>query len=205
MFAVFRFASGAAFTRCPPTTPEDNAVFAGGTCNQGNSFGDYNGARLPMTKQFDLRLTKGFGIGGLDFVAYSEVRNLFNFKNINTVFAQTNDVVNTAERDKNRAGNLSEFANEATSNGVFGTDQSIDLRFGGAGVAGCGNWIKGGVSATPNCVYLIRAEQRYGDGDGVFSLAEQTRASDALYYVARGINNFTNAPRSIRLGLEVNF
>ncbi|MFN8652369.1 MAG: TonB-dependent receptor [Gemmatimonadales bacterium] len=205
VFAVFRFASGAAFTRCPPTTPEDNAVFAGGTCNQGNSFGDYNGARLPMTKQFDLRVTKGFGVGGLDFTAYSEVRNLFNFKNINTVFAQTNDVVNTAERDKNRAGNLSEFANEATSNGVFGTDQSIDLRFGGAGVAGCGNWIKGGVSATPNCVYLIRAEQRYGDGDGVFSLAEQTRASDALYYVARGINNFTNAPRSIRLGLEVNF
>jgi hypothetical protein len=210
VFAVFRFSSGLAFTRCPPGTPEDNSVFAGaagtgGTCNQGNSFGDFNGARLPMQKEFDLRVTKGFGVGGLDFTAYSEVRNLFNFKNILTVFSQTNDVVNSAERDKRLAGNLSEFANEATDNGVLGTDQSIDLRFAGAAAAGCGGWTRSGTSATPNCVYLIRAEQRYGDGDGVFSLAEQTRASDALYNVTRGISNFTNAPRSIRLGMEVNF
>ena len=211
LFAVFRFSSGLAFTRCPPLTPEDNGVFAiaggtGSTCNQGNSFGDFNGARLPMTKQFDLRITKGFGVGGLDFTAYSEIRNLFNFKNIVNVFSQTNDIVNKAERDKNLDGNLKEFANEASANGVYNAgDQSIDLRFGGAGAAGCGNWTRGGASASPNCVYLIRAEERYGDGDGVFSLAEQTRASDALYYVTRGINQFTNTPRSVRLGLEVNF
>jgi hypothetical protein len=211
VFAVFRFSSGLAFTRCPPTTPEDNAVFAGaagtgGTCNQGNSFSDFNGARLPMQKLFDLRVTKGFGIGGLDFTAYSEIRNLFNFKNINTVFSQTNDVVNNAERDKTRLGNLQEFANEAKANGVYGADNSIDLTFGGAGVAGCGSWTAGGDNATPNCVYLIRAEQRYGNGDGVFDQTEQVRASDARYYAGgRGLNSFTNSPRSIRLGLEVNF
>ena len=212
VFAVFRFSSGLAFTRCPPGTPEDNSIFAGaagigGTCNRGNSFGDFNGARLPMQKQFDLRLTKGFGIGGMDFTAYSELRNLFNFKNINTVFSQTNDIVNNAERDKRRDGDLAEFANEATTNGVFGADQSIDLRFAGAGASGCGSWTNaaGNANASPNCVYMIRAEQRYGNGDGVFSLAEQTRASNAFYLFNRGVSSFTNAPRSVRLGIEVNF
>jgi len=212
VFAIFRFASGLAFTRCPVDDPEDDNVFAqqagtGSTC--GRRFeGDFNGARLPMFKQFDLRLTKGFGVGGLDFTAYSEVRNLFNFKNINTVFSQTNDVVNRQERDKNLAGNLTEFQNEATANGVFGNDNSIDLRFAGAGRSGCANWTNAtGDSATPNCIYMIRAEQRYGNGDGVFSLDEQTRASDAWYnaFLGRGINSFTGAPRSVRLGMEVNF
>jgi outer membrane receptor for ferrienterochelin and colicin len=212
VFATFRFASGLAFTRCPIEVAEDDNIFAqqagtGSTCSR-RFEGDYNGARLPMFKQFDLRLTKGFGIGGLDFTAYSEVRNLFNFKNITTVFAQTNDVVNSQERDKNLSANLDEFQNEAEANGVFGADQSIDLRFAGAGRSGCANWTNaGGESATPNCIYMIRAEQRYGDGDGVFNLDEQTRASDAWYnsFLGRGINSFTGPSRQVRLGLEVNF
>ncbi len=210
VFAVFRFASGLAYTRCPPDNPEDDNVFAiaagtGSTCDRGNSFSDFNSARLPMTKQFDLRITKGFGIGGLDFTAYSEIRNLFNFKNITNVFSQTNDVVNNTERDKVRRGNLDEFANEARDNGVLGADNSIDLSFAGAGIAGCGNWIDDGKNSAANCVYLIRAEQRYGNGDGVFDVTEQTRASDARYFVTRGISNFTGAPRVVRLGFEVNF
>jgi Carboxypeptidase regulatory-like domain/TonB-dependent Receptor Plug Domain len=210
VFAIFRFASGLAFTRCPVDIPEDDNVFAGGAGTTGTCSrrfeGDYNGARLPMFKQFDLRLTKGFGVGGLDFTAYSEVRNIFNFKNINTVFAQTNDIVNPQERSKVNRGDLDEFANEATANGVFGADNSIDLRFAGAGRSGCANWTNAaGTSATPNCVYMIRAEQRYGDGNGIFTLAEQTRASDALYFWNRGVSNFTGSPRSVRLGLEVNF
>ncbi len=43
-------------------------------------------------------------------------------------------------------------------------------------------WLSGGgLPAAPNCVYLIRAEERYGNGDHVFDLDEQRRASDALY------------------------
>jgi hypothetical protein len=206
VFAIFRFASGLPFTRCGDE-PENDAILAepNGTCGRSIQ-GDYNGARLPMFKQLDLRLTKGFRLGGLDLTAYSEIRNLFNFKNINTVFAKTNDVVNDHERKKVRDGDLEGFRNEATANGVFEGDNSIDLRFGGAGRGGCGSWTtSAGTSATPNCIYLIRAEQRYGDGDGVFSEAEQIRASDALYYVTRGISSFTGTPRSVRLGMEVNF
>jgi hypothetical protein len=206
-YATFRFSSGVAYTRCPVDVAEDDNVFAGTVCSRSIE-GDYNGARLPTVKVFDFRLTKGFGIGGLDFTAYTEVRNLFNFKNINTVFAQTNDVKNDRELAKNRTGDLDEFANEADHNGVYGADNSIDLRFGNTAgdASGCGNWeTSGGASAAPNCVYMIRAEQRYGNGDGIFTEAEQTRASDALYYVNRGIASFTGTPRTFRLGFEVNF
>ena len=62
-----------------------------------------------------------------------------------------------------------------------------------------------GDPASPNCVALIRTEERYGNGDHRFDLSEQRRASDALYYTVRGIHNFTGAPRRMRLGIEVNF
>jgi hypothetical protein len=207
VFATFRYASGTPYTRCPQNDPQDNAVFSGNPCSR-NIEGDFNGARLPAFKQFDLRVTKGFGVGGLDFTAYADVRNLFNFRNILSVFAQTNDVVNTAERDKIRRSELESFAREATANGVLQTDSTIDLRFGGITDprAGCGAWVRNdGVSATPNCVYLIRAEERYGNGDHLFSQAEQIRANDALYGVFRGLSSFTGQPRQVRLGLEVNF
>ena len=210
MFATFRFASGLAYTRCPVDVPEDDNVISGqagtgSTCSR-NIEGDYNGARLPSTKQFDLRLTKGFGLGRLDVTAYTDIRNLFNFTNVTNVFAQTNDTKNNQERDRIREAELQDFKAEAEQNGVYGTDNSIDLRFSGAGTGGCGTWTnKSGESAAPNCIYLIRGEQRYGDGDGIFSEQEQIRANDALYYVFRNQASFTGAPRQVRLGLEVNF
>ena len=62
-----------------------------------------------------------------------------------------------------------------------------------------------GASAVADCVYLIRAEERFGNGDGVFTLAEQQAASDASYMVNRGTNSFTGQGRRLRLGLELNF
>ena len=46
-------------------------------------------------------------------------------------------------------------------------------------------------ASAPNCIYLQRTEQRYGDGDGIFTVSEQTRAVDALYNHIRGEQNFT--------------
>jgi hypothetical protein len=202
LFATFRFASGLSYTRCPVDIPEDDNVFAQGVCSK-DIEGEYNGASLPSQKQFDLRVTKGFGFGRLDFTAYADIRNLFNFENINNVFAQTNDITNSRERDKIRTSELGSFRDEAEENGVYGVDNSIDLTFG---TGGCGNWVDSqGNSATPNCSYMIRGEQRYGNGDGVFTEAEQIKASDALYSVFRDQASFTGAPRRIRLGFEVNF
>ena len=58
----------------------------------------------------------------------------------------------------------------------------MDLRFGGAVASGCGNWVDAQFTPTaPNCVYLIRAEERYGNGDHIFTIAEQLAASTASY------------------------
>ena len=68
------------------------------------------------------------------------------------------------------------------------------------------DWVsQSGQGASPSCVYLIRAEQRYGNGDGIFDREEQDLAIQAFYAVLRGSSNFTDPPRRIRLGLEWRF
>jgi outer membrane receptor for ferrienterochelin and colicin len=205
LFATFRYTSGTPYTRCD--SDADQTVVSGDNCDA--RFPDpLNSSRLPSYKNLDLRLTKGFGIGGLDLTGYIEARNVLNFKNVTQVFAVTNDVSNATEEGKNFAADSADYANEASASGVLNGDGSIDLSFGGAADprTGCGGWVnQGGAPAAPNCVTLIRTEERFGNGDHIFDIAEQRRASDALYYTVRGIHNFTSAPRRMRLGVEVNF
>ncbi|MGE0352190.1 MAG: carboxypeptidase regulatory-like domain-containing protein [Gemmatimonadales bacterium] len=212
--ALFRYSSGTAYTRCPPESGNEG-VISGQVCSR-EFAGDFFGARRPSFKQLDMKFTKSFGLRGLDITAYLDARNVLNFENILNVFATTNDVVNARELDVTRSADSAGFASEASANGVYGGDGSVDLRFGGALASGCGNWVNAqSQPSTPNCVYLIRAEERYGNGDHVFDLAEQERASKAAYLaggsisnganLARGINAFTGEPRRLRLGFEVNF
>jgi hypothetical protein len=163
-------------------------------------------ARLPASKQFDLRLTKGFGHGRLGVTAYLDARNLFNFTNVLQVFSTTGRTVNPADHQVHWAADSSSFAEDALASGVYGVDGAIDLRFAGLLASACGGWRTASLRpAAPDCVYLIRAEERYGDGDHVFTVAEQRRASDAFYAVERGSYNFTGDPRRLRLGIEVTF
>jgi|GEM_PF-361257 len=205
LFATFRYTSGTPYTRCDSEV--DETVVSGDNCDA--VFPDpLNSSRLPSFKNLDLRLTKGFALGGLDLTGYVEARNLLNFKNIIQVFTTTNDVNNANEEVKNFSADSADYANEADASGALNGDGSIDLSFGGATDprTGCGSWVnQGGEPAAPNCVALIRTEERYGNGDHVFDLDEQRRASDALYYTVRGIHNFSSNPRRMRLGLEVNF
>jgi hypothetical protein len=205
LFATFRYTSGTPYTRCADEA--DESVVSGDNCDA--RFPDpLNSSRLPSFKNLDLRLTKGFGLGGLDLTAYIEARNALNFKNIIQVFTTTGDVNNAREEEKNFAADSADYANEAEASGALLTNGAVDLRFGGAADprTGCGSWLdQGGAPASPNCVALIRAEERYGNGDHLFDVAEQRRASDALYYTVRGIHNFTSNPRRMRLGVEVNF
>jgi hypothetical protein len=59
--------------------------------------------------------------------------------------------------------------------------------------------------AAANCLYLIRAEERFGNGDHVFTVEEQTDAINALYDVARGDQQQLGVGRRARLGFEINF
>ncbi|HEX6640611.1 MAG TPA: hypothetical protein VF215_05830, partial [Thermoanaerobaculia bacterium] len=56
-----------------------------------------------------------------------------------------------------------------------------------------------------NAYALQRAEARYGDGDGLFTVEEQRDAFDAWYELSLGVETFLRADRSLRLGLEYRF
>jgi hypothetical protein len=207
VYATFRYASGTSYTRCPLTTPGDENVLSPELCaaNLGTEVG---AVQLPSLKMFDLRVSRGFALGGTELVAFADARNLLNLKTITKVFAQTGETRNDRERDQVRAGELNNYATEGDFNGVLLGDNSLDLSFGGASDprSACGNWQDGfGSAQVPNCVYLINAEERFGDGDHIFTVAEQTRAVDAYYYVARGEQHFTAPGRRVRLGVEVRF
>jgi hypothetical protein len=84
---------------------------------------------------------------------------------------------------------------------VYGPDGTIDLRG-----SPCGTWVNAGSApAGPNCFGLQRAEQRFGDGDGRYTLTEQRRASRAFFDQTNGLQNFVGVPRRIRFGIEFNF
>ena len=201
LFATFRFSSGTAFTRCPAESGNE-FVFSGQVCSR-QFEGDINGARLPMLKQFDLRATKGFGLGGVDVTAYADIRNLFNFTNTLSVYSVTNDVNSDAAFDERLQNDLNSLDREADENGAL--TAAGDMTLPSANEA-CGDWVsQSGTSASPSCIYLIRAESRYGDGDRVFTIDEQTAASRANFDRTLGLQAFTGRPREVRLGLELNF
>jgi len=56
-----------------------------------------------------------------------------------------------------------------------------------------------------NVFALLQAEQRYGNGDGVFTVEEQDRAFGAFYDLFWGVQNFVESTQRMRLGFEINF
>jgi hypothetical protein len=62
-----------------------------------------------------------------------------------------------------------------------------------------------GNGGAPSCIYMIRAEERWGDGDHLLTVAEQERIATASYEVGRGEYNFYGDGRRMRLGFELNF
>ena len=209
VFATGRYASGTAYTTCEPVGNE--TVTSGQVCTKGQLLGGLNAARLPTFKQFDLRASKGFRIGGLDLSAYADARNVLNFRNVLAVFVTTGDIVSPFEQEAQFNSDSGSYAREAIANGIYNDETGdIDLTFADSptpGNAGCANYVlTGGESGVPSCIQLIRAEQRFGNGDGVFTLAEQHRASDVSYFSGnRGEFAFLGAGRRVRLGLEINF
>jgi hypothetical protein len=207
VFATFRYASGTAYSKCGENSDAEQSVLSIENCQ--NLFPEgINSQRLPSYKQFDARFTKGFSLGKLDLTGYLDVRNLLNFKNIIEVFAVTGVPANAEERNANLATDLSDLASEGNQNGAITADGSLDLSFDGAADprTGCGQWISSQQKpAAANCVYLIRAEERYGDGDHIFTVDEQTRAIQALYDAGRGEQVHTEPGRRARLGFEINF
>ena len=213
VFVTGRYTSGTSYSGCV-NTPENSVLIAASDntsnpCSTGDFTSEINGLRLPGFKALDARFTKSFGLRGMELTAYADVRNILNFANVIRIFQGNNDIRNAVEFTADSSLAATSLRNEANANGeaVFDAETGdINLGFDGAGASGCSSWVSAqGSPAAPSCVYLIRAEQRFGNGDGVYTLDEQTRAFSSYYGSFRNRNFFTDAPRRVRLGLEVNF
>jgi carboxypeptidase family protein/TonB-dependent receptor-like protein len=197
-FATFRALSGLPYTRVGNTGSGTTAPFEGFGLIA-NSLEPINSSTMPWTKNLDLRVNKGLKFGRADVTLFVDARNLLNFKNIVRLFAETDDVVNAAHRERTLSSEFSSLANEAASQAT-----SMLLPNGSVDVRDCSQW-NGNVTETVNCVMLQRTEARFGNGDHIFSLGEQTTTLNAYYDLFNGPQNFYGTPRNIRLGFELNF
>lgn len=149
-------------------------------------------ARLPWTKRVDVRVTKGVRAGGRAWTVYADVRNLFNFRNTRAVFDETGGVVNTLHRTQALAPEYGNLIAEASGSGALEPDGTT------LNLSACASWV------TPvNCVVLTRVERRFGDGNGLYTLAEQQKALNTYYDAFDGPWFFYNPGRTLRLGVEV--
>jgi hypothetical protein len=194
--AVFRAVSGLPYTRL--INQGD-----GHTVPDGNLFGQPlelpNSSRLPWTRHLDLRINKDVRLGPLNVTAYADIRNLFDFRNTERLFAETGDVVNALRRQREvgdpaiGTGEYLALWNEAQQNGALAGRSTVDLR-------ACATW-----SSPENCVALGRVERRFGDGDGLYTQAEQERALNTFYDSFFGPWRFYGPGRTARIGLAFEF
>ena len=190
---TFRLATGLAYTRLVNNgegaiAPQIGPGLGGLAAEQ------VNASHLPTTKTLDLRLTKGFRIGGRALRAYADFRNLVNFTNVVALYAETGDVVNDVHKQKILSPERSNLQSEASQVGALNPDGSINLN------GDCNAW-----GYPPNCVALRRVEARFGNGDLLYTPAEQTRALDAYYNSFFGPWRFHGPAGTVRVGVEVGF
>jgi hypothetical protein len=204
-FLTFRVVSGLPYTRIRNNGDGQTAPHLdcglGCRVEEGETL---NNQVLPWTKMVDLRVNKGFRVGRFDWTVYADVRNLFNFRNTVGAFAETGDDVNSrhVENQVGRpdlgSGEFQNLWNEARAvpggSVLNEATKAVNLR------GSCSVWIK-----PVNCESLRRVEARFGDGDGIYTLAEQERVIDTYYNAQFGAWRFNGAPRQIRVGAEVNF
>jgi outer membrane receptor for ferrienterochelin and colicin len=202
IFATFHVQSGLPFTRLTnsgtgQTAPQLNFGLGG------RSVETLNASEMPWTKNIDLRVNKGLRIGRLDASLYADIRNLLNFRNVVGLFAETSDVRNNLHRSETIGIPAASVADatgeyrllwiEAQSAGALQADRSVNL-------SSCASW-----ASQFNCVSLQRVEARFGNGDGLYTVAEQERALNTFYDAFFGAWRFYAPGRQVRLGVELRF
>lgn len=197
IFATFKLASGLPYTRLvnqgngqvgPPTIAGGGGVPAE----------QLNASRGPALRSFDLRLTKGFNVMGVGARAFVDARNPLNLANTNRVFVETGTIHNQKWWDL----------------------QMDNLMLGQSGTGAVQDMV---IADWPdenelNKYMLAQAEERFGDGDGIFTVEEQ-RAAWGSYFDwvqtigdTRATGSFGRSPfrlrqsnQALRLGLEFVF
>ena len=189
LFGTVRFASGL------PYTPLDNV---GVQIAQGPPSGIFEGDlkydeistnTMPWIKELDLRISRGLRLGRWNAQVYLDARNVLDLENWTGVFLTTGDIVDNEAFDRLLDGHLSTLGG--------GTARNINLTT--LKTAGPG------VKDEVDLVMLRRAEQRFGDGDGMFTIEEQERAFRAAVLFHDGPQDIVAPGRRLRLGFEVTF
>ena len=160
---------------------------------------------IPAWKSLDLRLVKAMAVAGHHASVYVDARNLLNTANLVHAFALDDPRRSSGNQSYAWAFDSASYATEAARNGLYSyASGTIDLTFGGAGRGGCGAWLaSNGQANPPDCAYMIQTEQRFGNGDGLFTVAEQRSASTAYYLTQFGPGAFNGPPRAVRVGVEL--
>ena len=217
-FATVRLASGLPYTRMRND--------GNGQTGPGNNFGlagfaaePLNASRMPWIKNVDLRVTRAFRLGASrDVTAFADFRNLFNWQNLNAIFAETGDVRNQQFQDETLVNIEQTLLNDAgalvltrsvTRNGATQLLQGIDL-------SNCANYAYGpnGARGVPDCLMLRGTERRYfrptdannGDQPDLFLDSEELHdAFQAYYDLDNGPYTFKSPGFNMRLGFELHF
>jgi hypothetical protein len=169
-----------------------SGTLAPGPLGPGGPAEPINTSRLPWTKRFDLRITKTVQAGGRAWTVYADLRNVLNFRNTLALFGETGGVVNDQHRAVALSAEYLNLKSEAQGNGALEPDGAT------VNLTGCSTWAN-----SANCVALMRVERRFGDGNGLYTLAEQDRALNAYYDAFFGPSQFYGSGRTLRFGVEL--
>jgi hypothetical protein len=148
----------------------------------------FSGLEMPWQIEFDLRLSKGFDLGrGLNVQAFVDWRNPFGIKRTDLVFAETGDTSHEFARSQ-------WIADAMIDSRLDGDNEIRDFDIG---------------AESPendfNKFMLMRAEQRWGNGDGIFTVEEQEASFSQEWEYFRGEYVLAPSNQSLRLGLRLAF
>jgi hypothetical protein len=142
----------------------------------------------PWQTRIDLRFAKSFPIGRTwSIQAFVDWRNPFNLEATNRVFAETGNLVN----EKARIGWIAEATGDVRLDGdteirdfdIMAESPEIDF----------------------NKYMLLRAEERYGNGDGIFTVEEQELSFGQDWEAWNGRYVLVDSNQNLRLGFRVAF
>lgn len=184
IFATARAASGLPYTLLEnanngQTGPPTRAGL-GGELAEG-----LNSSRTPWFRSFDLRIDRGFALGDNRIRAFADLRNPLNFENTNEVWMETGGVTHEGYREEYIDTRVRDI-----TPGTQAEDVAIMLEDDYNEV---------------NKHLLMRAEERFGNGDGVFTVEEQRNAVGSQYQVFNGPQAFRNSDQRLRFGVEFIF
>ena len=162
----------------PPT-------FAGSSGNLAEALGS---SQMPWERHLDLRVHKGFAVANTRMRVFADIRNPLDLENTNQIFLETGTSINDDYRESIITGLLQDQTLDGDNADI--DDFNIATEFEGNEL---------------NRYSLMKAEERFGDGDGIFTVEEQRRAYGAFYDLFNGEQFFIDSNQSLRLGVVVVF